>query len=113
MGERLHKVFGPDRIRTLVSMDQIAPIGGNLVTILAPSFFIGSSFLQVTRTIIKSRMISKFSKIQPGTAELFALECLEKSPWAYNGRNVVSTLVPSFLDGFLSFLQVTRITIKT
>ena len=33
----------------------------NVVNTLAPSFLIGSSFLQVTRTIIKSRIISKFS----------------------------------------------------
>ena len=45
------------------------------MTTLAPSFLIGSSlFLQVTRTIIKSQMGSKFSKIGPGTYELAALE---------------------------------------
>ena len=53
----------------------------SVVTTLAPSFLIGSSlFLQVTRTTITSRMGSKFSKIQPGTYELAALERLEKSP---------------------------------
>ena len=30
----------------------------------------------------------------------------------YNGRNVVTTLVPSFFEGPYSFLQVTRPTIK-
>ena len=51
------------------------------MTTLAPSFFIGSSlFLQVTRTTIKSRMGSKFSKIGLRTYELAALERLEKSP---------------------------------
>ena len=51
------------------------------MTTLATSFFIGSSlFLQVTRTIIKSRMGSNFGKIGPGTYELAALERLEKSP---------------------------------
>ena len=30
----------------------------------------------------------------------------------YNRRNVVTTPVPSFLDGSFSFLQVTRPTIK-
>ena len=44
--------------------------------------------------------------------ELAALERLEKSPWTYNGRNVVNTLAPSFLIGSSSFLQVTRTTIK-
>ena len=53
----------------------------NVVTTLAPSFLIGSfSFLQATSKPIISRMCSKFSKIQPGTCELAALERLEKSP---------------------------------
>ena len=51
------------------------------MTILAPSFLIGSSlFLQVTRNTIKSHMGLKFNKIGPGTYELAALEHLEKSP---------------------------------
>ena len=54
----------------------------------------------------------KFGKIGPGTYELAALECLEISPYTYNGRNVVTTLAPSFLNGSSSFLQVTRSTIK-
>ena len=83
------------------------------MTILAPSYLICSSlFLQVTRTTIKSRMGSKFSRIRPGTYELTALKRLEKSPKTYNGRNVVTTLVPSFLDRSSSFLQITRPTIK-
>ena len=55
----------------------------------------------------------KFGKIGPGTYELAALERLEKSLLTYNGRNVVTTLVPSFFDVSSSFLQVTRLTIKT
>ena len=47
---------------------------------LAPSFLIGSSsYLQVTRTSITSRTNSKFCQIGPRTAELAALERLEKS----------------------------------
>ena len=42
-------------------------------------------------------MSSKFGHIGPRTAELAALECLEKSPYTYNGRNLVNTLAPSFL----------------
>ena len=57
-------------------------------------------------------MGSKFGRIRPGTYELAALERLEKSPYTYNGRNVVTTLVPSFLDGSSSFLQITRLNIK-
>ena len=53
----------------------------NVVNTLAPSFLIESlSFLQVTRTTIKSRMSSKFGQIQPWTAELAALERLKKIP---------------------------------
>ena len=50
-------------------------------TTLAPSFLIGSSsYLQVTRTSITSRTSLKFGMIGPRTAELAALERLEKSP---------------------------------
>ena len=83
------------------------------MTTLAPSFLIGSSlFLQVTRATIKSRMGSKLGKIGPGTYELAALERLEKCPWTYNGRNVVTTLVPSYFNGSSLFLQITRSTIN-
>ena len=83
------------------------------MTTLAPSFLICSSlFLQVTRTTIQSQMGSKFDRIRLGTYELAALERLKKSPYTYNERNVVTTLVPSFLEGSSSFLQVTRSTIK-
>ena len=54
------------------------------MTTLAPSFLIGSSFLQVTRTTIRSRMGSKFGKIRPEIAELTALEGLEKSAYTCN-----------------------------
>ena len=48
---------------------------------LAPSFLIGSSsILQVIRTIITVRMSSKYGHIRPWTAELAALERLDKSP---------------------------------
>ena len=53
----------------------------NVVNTLAPLFLIrSSSYLQVTRTSITSRMSSKFGQIGPSTAELAALERLEKSP---------------------------------
>ena len=79
------------------------------MTTLAASFLIGSSvFLQVTRTPIKSRMGSKLGNIRRRTYELAALERLEKFPKTYNGRNIVTTLVPSFSNGSSSFLQVTR-----
>ena len=83
------------------------------MTTLAPSFSIGSSLiLQVRRTTITSCMGLKFGKILPGTYELAALEHLGKIPMFYNGRNIVTTLVQSFLDGSSSFLQVTSSTIK-
>ena len=53
----------------------------NVVNTLAPLFLIGSSsFLQVRRTTIKSRTSWKFDQIGLQTAELAALERLEKSP---------------------------------
>ena len=53
----------------------------NVVKTLAPLFLIGSSsYLQVTRTFIISRKSSKLGQIGPRTAELAALERLEKSP---------------------------------
>ena len=83
------------------------------MSILALPFFIGSSlFLQVTRTLIKAWMGSKFGKIGPGSSELTALERLKTSPLTDYGINGVSTLVLSFLNGSSSFLQVTRTTIK-
>ena len=76
--------FGPGRIGTLVSMATNSShrviMGENVVSTLAPSFLIGfSSYLQVTRTFIRSRMSSKFGQIGPRTAELAALERFEKS----------------------------------
>ena len=53
----------------------------NVVNTLAPLFLIGSSsYLQVMRTFITSRMSFKFGQIGPRTAELAALGRLEKSP---------------------------------
>ena len=76
--------FGPGRIGTLVSMATNSShrviMGENVVSTLAPSFLIGSSYLQVTRTFITSRTSSKLGQIGPRTAELAALERLEKSP---------------------------------
>ena len=83
----------------------------SLVTTLVPSFLIGSSsFLRVTRTTIKSWF--EIGKIKPGTEELAAPEHFKKFPLTYKGRNVVTTLVHSFLDVSFSFLLVTRTTIK-
>ena len=53
----------------------------NVVNTLAPLFLIGSSsFLQVRRTTINSWTSSKFDQIGLWTAELAALERLEKTP---------------------------------
>ena len=105
--------FGLDRIRTLVSMATDSShnyYGENVVNRLAPSFLIGSSYLQVTRTTIISRTRSNLGKIRPRTAELAALERLEKSPlWTYNWKIVVTILAHSFLIESSSFLHITRI----
>ena len=73
------------------------------MTSLAPSFLICSLFLQVMKTI-KSQMDSKLGSIRPRTAELAALERLGKSPYAYDGRNVLTTQGISCLNES-SFLQ--------
>ena len=53
----------------------------NVVNTLASSFLIGSSlFLQVWRTTIISRTSSNFGQIRPRTAELAALDRIEKFP---------------------------------
>ena len=79
------------------------------MTTLVPSFLDGSSsFLQVTRPIIKARMSLNFGKIPSLTSELAALQHLKKSM-----NNVATTLAPSFLIGSSSFLQATRKPIKS
>ena len=65
----------------LAALEHLNKMIDNVVTTLVPSFLIGSSsFLQVTRTTIKSRMGSKFGQIRFWTVQLAALERLEKSP---------------------------------
>ena len=54
-------------------------MGKILLALFAPAFLIGSSFLQVRRTTIKSQMSMNFGFIQPWTAVLAALECLKNS----------------------------------
>ena len=111
--------FGQDQIRTLVSMatyrshrDMIGLWCGKSCDHSNSFILIGSSlFLQDMRTTILSRMSSKFGRIRLGIYELAPLGVLEKSPFTFNGRIVVTTLVPSFLDWSSSFLQVTRQTI--
>ena len=72
--------FGPDRIRTLISM-ATGYDGENLVSTLALPFFIGPSlFLQETMTAINAWMGSKFGKNGLGSTELASLERLKKSP---------------------------------
>ena len=76
---------------------------------LAPSFLIekSSSYLQVTMTTINSRQSLNLGQIRQPTAELAALENLEKSTKTYNGIYVVATQAPSFWIE-PSFLQVMR-----
>ena len=65
---------------------------------LAPSFQVGSFlFLQVTMTSITSQTNLRFAKIGPRTAELAALERLEKYTKTFNGRNVVNIECLAFL----------------
>ena len=56
-------------------------------------------------------MGSKFGQIRPATEELAVIERLKKSPYTYNGRIVVTTLVLSFCNRSYSFLQIRSTTI--
>ena len=77
--------FGPDQIKTLVSM---ATDSSNrfimekmVLPLLSQLIFIRSFlYLQVMMTCIGARRSSKFSQIESPTVELTALERLEKSP---------------------------------
>ena len=66
--------FGPDRIRTLVSMATESSHRVIMVKTVSPLFlgffFIRSfSYLQVTKTCMRARMSSNFSLIGPPTEE--------------------------------------------
>ena len=84
----MHESLGEFKFRSDTTTDSrvICPCASeklmyNVVNTLAPLFLIGSSsYLQVTRTSITSRTSSKFGQIGSRTAELAALERLEKSP---------------------------------
>ena len=58
--------------------DKMLTLSSMAMQPLEPLFLIGSfSFLQVTRTTIKSWLSSNFRGIPPLTSELAALECLK------------------------------------
>ena len=84
MRSRMSSKFGKIRPWTaeLTALERLkkSPLtfnGKDVVNTPALSFLIrSSSFLQVTRTTIRSQMSSKFGKIRQWTAELPALEWL-------------------------------------
>ena len=82
----MHKSFEELEFRTDPTTDYritypLASEKSLLRTLQCLSFLIeSSSFLQATRTTVKSRMSSNFSQIQPWTMELAALERLKKIP---------------------------------
>ena len=93
--------FGLDWIKTLVSMATGTCSSNNFIMKnccghISTFILIRASFLQETRPTIKSQMSSKLGQIRPRAAELAALERLQKSPYTYNGSNVVANLAPSF-----------------
>ena len=77
--------FGPDRIRTLVSMATESSHRVIMVKTVSP-LFLGCfssdpfSYLQVTKTCMRARTSSNFSLIGPPTEELAALERQKKIP---------------------------------
>ena len=85
----------------------------NVVATLAPSFLIGSSsFLQATSKPIISQMVQNSAGSDQGLMSYLPLSVWKKSLYTYNGRNVVTTLVLSILNGSSSFLYTIRSTIK-
>ena len=65
----------------LAALERLKKMSYNLVSTLAPSFLIrSSSYLQVSRKSIIFRTSSNLSQIRPRTAELAALERLQKFP---------------------------------
>ena len=82
----MHESLGEFKFRPDTTTDSgvICPCASeklmyNVVNTLAPSFLIRcSSFMQITRTTIMSRMSSKFGQIRLRTAELAAIERLKK-----------------------------------
>ena len=80
VGERLHKVFGPDRIGTLVSMATNSSHRVIMGKILLALLIGSSSFLQISWTTIISRRSSNFGTTRPRTAELAVLERQKKFP---------------------------------
>ena len=90
----MHKILDEFKVRpdTTINTKVICPCTSeksmyNVVNTLTHLFLVGSSsFLQVRRTTIKSWMSSKFDQIGLWTAELAALERLEKSLWTYKGE---------------------------
>ena len=57
-------------------------------------------------TCMRARRSSKFCQIRPPTAELAALERLEKNHYTYNGKNGVATFSQLLLIRSFSYLQV-------
>ena len=84
VGERLHKVMGQIGSKLWFPWQQKAPLtynGENDVSTFSRLLLIRSfSYLQVTRTCIKSRTSSNFSQIGLLTTELAALEHLKNFP---------------------------------
>ena len=77
--------FGPDQIRTLVSMATETSHRVIMVKTVSPLFlgYFSSDpfhYLQVMNTCMRARISSNFSLIGPPTEELAALERLKKSP---------------------------------
>ena len=70
----------------------------NVMSTLVPSFLIGLLFFAGS---MDNRKILDLFEIRPNP-----------TLWTYNGRNVLTTLVPSFLNESSSFSQLTKTAIK-
>ena len=84
-----------------------------LVTTLARLFF-DCIFLILSDNKNNQKISDGFKicQIRPPAAELAAPERLEKYPYNFDCRNIVTILVPSFLNESSELLQLIRTTIK-
>ena len=72
--------FGPDRIRTLVSMATESSHRVIMEKTVSPLFLGCFSYLQAMMACMRAQTSSNLGLIGPRTAELAALERLKKSP---------------------------------
>ena len=97
--------FGPDRIKTLVSMATESSHRVIMEKTVSRLFFIRSfSYLQAMMTCMRARTSLNFGLIGPWTAELAALDSLKKIPIGLLWEKRCLHFFSAFLDQILFIL---------